>query len=443
MTYHRKIHLLAILLLVFIFPSIEAHNGRFTVKLIPRNSSQVLFNRITAQTPVSVHHYDYLMELSIGTPPVKTYAQVDTGSDLIWLQCIPCTNCYKQLNPMFDPQSSSTYSNIAYGSESCSKLYSTSCSPDQNNCNYTYSYEDDSITEGVLAQETLTLTSTTGKPVALKGVIFGCGHNNNGVFNDKEMGIIGLGRGPLSLVSQIGSSFGGKMFSQCLVPFHTNPSITSPMSFGKGSEVLGNGVVSTPLVSKNTHQAFYFVTLLGISVEDINLPFNDGSSLEPITKGNMVIDSGTPTTLLPEDFYHRLVEEVRNKVALDPIPIDPTLGYQLCYRTPTNLKGTTLTAHFEGADVLLTPTQIFIPVQDGIFCFAFTSTFSNEYGIYGNHAQSNYLIGFDLEKQLVSFKATDCTNLQDAPSINGVLPNVLSAPMYLLLLPLLLIILQN
>jgi len=443
MAFPRKIHRLAILLLVFIFPRIEAYNGGFTAKLIPRNSSKVFFNRNTVQSPVSTYRYDYLMELSIGTPPVKIYAQVDTGSDLIWFQCIPCTNCYKQLNPMFDPQSSSTYSNIARGSESCPKVFSTSCSPDQNNCIYTYSYVDDSKTQGVLAQETLTLTSTTGEPVAFKDIIFGCGHNNNGFVNDKEMGIIGLGRGPLSFVSQIGSSLGGNMFSQCLVPFHTNPSISSPMSFGKGSEVLGNGVVSTPLVSKNTHMSFYFVTLLGISVEGINLPFNGGSSLEPAAKGNMLIDSGTPTTLLPEDFYHRLMEQVRKKVALDPITFDPSLGFQLCYRTPTNLKGPTLTAHFEGADVLLTPTQIFIPVQDGIFCFAFSSTFSNEYGTYGSYLQSNYLIGFDLERQVVSFKATYCTNYKGAPSVNGVLPNFFSSSTYLLLLTLLLVILQN
>ncbi|KEH15486.1 putative nepenthesin [Medicago truncatula] len=145
----------------------------------------------------------------------------------------------------------------------------------------------------------------------------------------------------------------------------------------------------------------------------------------------MLIDSGTPISILPEDFFHRLLEQVRKKVALEPMPFDPSLGYQLCYRTPTNLKGPTLVAHFEGADVLLTPTQIFIPVQYGIFCFAFTSSFSNEYGTYGSYVQSNYLIGFDLEKQVVSFKATDCTNLQDAPRV---LPNFLSSPMYLFLL---------
>jgi len=404
MAYLRTIHpCLAITCLLFLFSSIGAHNDGFSVKLIRRNSSNDSYKPSTIQSAVSAYQSEYLMELSIGTPPIKTYAEADTGSDLIWFQCIPCTNCYKQQNPMFDPQSSSTCTNITCGSESCNKLGSNNlCSTDQNTCNYTYSYADNSITQGVLAQETLTLTSTTGEPMAFQGIIFGCGHNDSG-FNDREMGLIGLGRGPLSLISQIGSSLGGNMFSQCLVPFNTDPSITSQMNFGKGSEVLGNGTVSTPLISKDG--SGYFASLIGISVEDINLPFSDGSSSGIIAKGNILIDSGTTITYLPEEFYHRLIEQVRNKVALEPFRIS---DYELCYQTPTNLNGPTLTVHFEGGDVLLTPAQMFVPVEGGNFCFAVFKT-SEEYVTYGNYAQSNYLIGFDLERQIVSFKATDCT----------------------------------
>ncbi|PKI18245.1 hypothetical protein CRG98_049481, partial [Punica granatum] len=61
------------------------------------------------------------------------------------------------------------------------------------------------------------------------------------------MGLIGLGKGPISFISQMGSAFGARRFSQCLVPFHTDPSISSKMSFGVGSEVKGPGVVSTPM----------------------------------------------------------------------------------------------------------------------------------------------------------------------------------------------------
>ncbi|KAK9919535.1 hypothetical protein M0R45_028126 [Rubus argutus] len=109
---------------------------------------------------------------------------------------------------------------------------------------YHYEYGDGSVTRGILAKETIALESTSGS-VALKNIVFGCGHNNTGVFNQDDMGLIGLGGGPISFISQMAPSLGGKMFSYCLVPFHTDPSVESKMSFGKGSEVLGDGVVTS------------------------------------------------------------------------------------------------------------------------------------------------------------------------------------------------------
>ncbi|KAF1861279.1 hypothetical protein Lal_00014005 [Lupinus albus] len=331
----------------------------------------------TPQSQINAYLGHYLMELSIGTPPTNIYAVLDSGSDLIWTQCVPCNNCYKQLNPMFAPQLSSTYSNMSCESEQCHKLDTTLCSL-QNNCNYTYAYASASMTQGVLAQETITLTSTTGEPVSIEGIIFGCGHNNTGSFNDHEMGIIGIGGGPMSLISQIGYSFGSKKFSQCLVPFHSDISISSKMSFGDGSDVLGDDVVSTPLVTKEDNTP-YFVTLLG-----------------------------TPPTILPQQLYDKVVNEVRNQIALEPIENDQDLGSQLCYRTTIIQEVPVLIAHFEGADVQLTSTQTFIPTKDGVFCLGLTNT-SSDGGIYGNFAQTNYLIGFDLERQIVSFKPIDCT----------------------------------
>jgi hypothetical protein len=401
---------LAIILLLFHllhFSSIEAQNDGITIKLIRKSSHRSSKNiQDIVQAPINAYIGQYLMELYIGTPPIKISGTVDTGSDLIWVQCVPCLGCYNQINPMFDPLKSSTYTNISCDSPLCYKPYIGECSPEKR-CDYTYGYADNSLTKGVLAQETVTLTSNTGKPISLQGILFGCGHNNTGNFNDHEMGLIGLGGGPTSLVSQIGPLFGGKKFSQCLVPFLTNITISSRMSFGKRSEVLGDDVVTTPLVDREQDMTSYYVTLLGISVEDTYLPMNS-----TIEKGNMLVDSGTPPNILPQQLYDRVYDEVKNKVPLEPITDDPSLGPQLCYRTQTNLKGPTLTYHFEGANVHLTPIQTFIPPTPetkGVFCLAITNGSNSDPGIYGNFAQSNYLIGFDLDREVVSFKPTDCT----------------------------------
>jgi len=382
----------------------------FSINLIRRNSSQIFPHRGlsanvgTPQSPTSAYLGHYLMEFSIGTPPFKFYGIADTGSDLIWTQCVPCKNCYKQLNPMFDPQKSSSYKNISCDSKMCHELDTRVCSP-QKQCNYTYAYASASMTQGVLAQETVTLPTTTGTNVLLKGIAFGCGHNNTGSFNDHEMGIVGLGGGSVSFISQMAPFLGGKRFSQCLVPFHTDVRVSSKMSFGKGSEVSGKGVVSTPLVAKEDKTP-YFVTLLGISVGKTYLPYN-GSS-EQVKKGNMFLDSGTPPTILPTQLYERVVAEVKNQVAMTPAKNDPELGSQLCYPTKNNLGGPILTAHFEGGNVTLEPIQTFISPKNGVFCLGFTNT-SSDGGIYGGFAQSNYLIGFDLDAKLVSFKPMDCT----------------------------------
>ncbi|XP_047179917.1 aspartic proteinase CDR1-like [Vigna umbellata] len=188
-------------------------------------------------------------------------------------------------------------------------------------------------------------------------------------------------------------------------PFHTDVSVSSRMRFGRGSKVSGSGVVSTPLVTKEDKTP-YFVTLLGISVGNKYIHY-DGSS-ENVEKGNMFLDSGTPPTILPTQFYDRVVAEVKNQVSMEPVGDDPDLGIQLCYRTKNNLLGPVLTAHFEGVNVKLEPFQTFVSPKDFVFCLGFTNTSSNG-EIYGNFVQSNYLIGFVLEAKVVSFKPTDCT----------------------------------
>ncbi|XP_062165091.1 aspartic proteinase CDR1-like [Alnus glutinosa] len=391
----------------------------FTVELIRRDSPKYPFYNAnqtpkeqlnalspkvhpsTAQSEVRRYEYQHLLKLSMGSPSIDIYGIVDTGSDLIWTQCVPCVGCYEQIYPLFDPSKSSTYSGISCESKQCHLLKRVTCSS-ENICKYAYGYVDGSLTQGVLAKETIAMTSTSGEKVSLD-IVFGCGHNDTGTFNDHEMGIIGLGGWTLSFISQMASTFGGKKFSHCFSPFGTDPNITSKMSFGNGSEVFGDGVVSTPLISKN-NVPWYFVTLRGISVGDKYLHYNLSGT---VSVGNVLLDSGTPPMYLPQDFHDRLVAEVKQQ-----IPLEPISEYlpRLCYISENNLDGPILTVHFEGADVLLMPIHTF-PAKNGISCFEVYPRDSSVDGsiIYGNYAQSNFLIGYDMEKMTISFKPTDCT----------------------------------
>jgi hypothetical protein len=98
-------------------------------------------------TPVSS---EYLMSYSIGTPPFKVYGIFDTGSNLVWLQCKPCHLCYNQTSPIFDPSKSSSYKNIPCSSRICNFVEHTSCSYDEDACEYINGYGDGSKSQGNL-----------------------------------------------------------------------------------------------------------------------------------------------------------------------------------------------------------------------------------------------------------------------------------------------------
>lgn len=185
-----------------------------------------------------------------------------------------------------------------------------------------------------LPRKTITLSSSSkGQRVSVPDIVFGCGHNNTG-FNEHEMGSVGRGGRPSSLTSRIGSYSGNIKFTHCLVPFHSTLNISSKMYSGDGSEIIGKGVVSTPLVRKK-NRAYYYVALEGISVRGKFLTY---SSSGTISKGNVFSDTATPPTILPKDFYNRLEQEVEQEVK-NSIPVTPyrdsQLRTQLCYRGNT------------------------------------------------------------------------------------------------------------
>ncbi|CAN1794014.1 Aspartic proteinase CDR1 [Linum perenne] len=373
---------------------------------------------------LTANNGEYLVNISLGTPPFPIVAIADTGSDIIWTQCKPCANCYKQDAPLFDPKSSSTYKTVSCSSNACNSLQSdgSSCSSNGQVCQYQVSYGDQSHTQGDVASETLTLASTAGRPVALPKTIIGCGHDNAGTFDSKGSGIVGLGGGSASLVSQLGSTIAGK-FSYCLVPYtSTNP--TSTMNFGTNAIVSGSNVVSTPLFSDPSQPTFYFLQLQAISVGSKKIPFQSssiassaisvGSKKIPFESssiassgGNIIIDSGTTLTLVPTQFLSQLSDAVESQVTGGTKASDPQGFFSLCYVADSNIKVPPVTVHFQGADLAMTPDNIFIHVSDKIMCLAFYA--NDELSIYGNVAQQNFLIGYDLQKHTISFKPTDCS----------------------------------
>ncbi|KAL7199872.1 hypothetical protein ACSBR2_022057 [Camellia fascicularis] len=149
------------------------------------------------------------MKLSIGTPPVPLFGIVDTGSDLTWTQCKPCTQCFKHKLPYFDPKHSSTYKELSCLSQFCEVLGSadpSTCTGNDSICQYSISYGDNSFSIGHLAAETFTFESSTPRRAApIPNMVFGCGHNDKGSKQSRRRSILDQNRGWSDLV---GFSFG-------------------------------------------------------------------------------------------------------------------------------------------------------------------------------------------------------------------------------------------
>ncbi|KAI3418633.1 Peptidase A1 domain-containing protein [Psidium guajava] len=371
------------------------------------NAIRRSISRADQDTPSGVvvsDNSDYLMNISLGNPPVTIVGLVDTGSDLIWTQCKPCTHCFKQATPVFDPRASSTYKDISCQTLKCRAFGQTSCSGRAGLCEYFYSYHDNSSTMGNLATETFTLGSSSGRPVSIHEVVFGCGHNNSGKFDDSTNGIIGFGGGDASLTSQLGEAAGGK-FSYCLVPYWSDHKVSSKLNFGANAVVSGPGVVSTPLVQKD----HYYLTLEAVSVGKTRIEFTSNDSFAASAgQGNIIIDSGTAITRLPLHFYTKIEAAMVESVKL-PRTGDPSQFLSLCFEAEKDVELgiPTVTFHFKGADVGLPSENTFLRVADNITCLAMKPDTDT---IYGNLAQMNYLIGYDTQNMKLSFKPVDCTS---------------------------------
>ncbi|KAK4414368.1 Aspartic proteinase CDR1 [Sesamum alatum] len=344
---------------------------------------------------------EYLMKYSIGTPPVPSLGIADTGSDITWTQCQPCLKCFKQELPLFRPNSSSTYRKIPCNAANCTSLSEiTFCSVRRKKCLYDEEYGDGSFTQGVLSTDTLTLASTGRKRVSAPNFVFGCGLRNGGIFSGGESGIVGLGGGKASLVRQLGVLTRGK-FSYCLVS-GSDKSNSSKLNFGANAEVLGKGLVSTPLV-KNSPDTFYGLTLEGISVGNQRLELSDSGVSQ---EGNIIIDSGTTLTLLPIDLYNKVENALKSSIKLKRIK-DPQGVLDLCYFTRNDIRNIPqVTVHFKGSDVKLRHDNVLVRTSDISLCLAAKPV--QDFAIYGNLAQVNFLVGYDLVKRTVSFKAADC-----------------------------------
>ena len=154
------------------------------------------------------------------------------------------------------------------------------------------------------------------------------------------------------------------------------------------------------------YETFYVLNIEAVSVGSSKFDFSSSSTFG--TNGNIIIDSGTTLTFLPSDTYTSFSKAISEAMDLKPTT-SPIQGVDYCYESTTDdYKVPPVTVHFEGADVSLKRENLFIRVDNNVVCLAFMDSNDSGLQIYGNIAQTNFLVGYDIKKSTVSFKPANC-----------------------------------
>ncbi|PON77756.1 Aspartic peptidase [Parasponia andersonii] len=348
---------------------------------------------------------NYIVTVELGGKNMTVI--VDTGSDLTWVQCLPCKLCYNQKEPLFNPSLSNSYQSVWCNSTTCQALqFATGNSGVCGNsnppgCNYVVGYGDGSYTRGDLGRERLRLGTTP-----LNDFVFGCGRNNKGLFGGAS-GLMGLGRSDLSLISQSSSLFGG-VFSYCLPSTEPGASGSLVMGFDSSAYENSTPISFTKMVPNPQLPTFYFVNLTGISIGGVSLRSSN------FAQGGIVIDSGTVITRLAPSVYKAVKEEFVKQFS--GFPSAP--GFSIL-DTCFNLTGydevniPTMKLHFEGnSELNIDATGILYIVKTDAsqICLALASlSYEEEIGIIGNYQQKNQRVVYDTKGSKLGFAGEICS----------------------------------
>ncbi|CAL5002955.1 unnamed protein product [Urochloa decumbens] len=344
---------------------------------------------------------------------------VDTGSDLTWVQCKPCSSCYAQRDPLFDPAASATYAAVRCNASACAASLKAatgvpgSCATTAGaaeKCYYALGYGDGSFSRGVLATDTLAL----GGAARLDGFVFGCGLSNRGLFGGAA-GLMGLGRTELSLVSQTSSRYGGA-FSYCLPASTTS---TTDSAAAAGSLSLGGDTSSyrnktpiayTRMIADPAQPPFYFLNITGAAVGGKPL------TASGLGAGNVLIDSGTVITRLAPSVYGAVRAEFARQFG--GYGYREAAGFSIldtCYDLSGHdeVKVPLLTLTMEGgAEVEVDAAgMLFVVRKDGSqVCLAMAGLpYEDQTPIVGNYQQKNKRVVYDTVGARIGFADEDCT----------------------------------
>ncbi|KAL0369270.1 UNVERIFIED_CONTAM: Aspartic proteinase Asp1 [Sesamum calycinum] len=269
-----------------------------------KQSSSVLF-------PLSGNVYPegyYYVTINIGRPPKPYFLDIDTGSDLTWLQCdAPCKKCTPAPHSLYKPNRNL----ITCQDPICTSLHGPGnhhpCQTPEEQCDYEVEYADHGSSLGVLVKDSFPLKFSNGTVVApllafgeqlIIGLI--CGYDQEVIdaghvpYTD---GVLGLGIGKSSILAQLRDmGLTRNVVGHCL-----SGQGGGYLLFGDGF-LPTSGIVWTPIMSQSKYYS--------LGSADLRL----GGQAANIKGLQIVFDSGSTYSYFSSQAYNDLVSLMRNNL---------------------------------------------------------------------------------------------------------------------------------
>ncbi|KAB2010137.1 hypothetical protein ERO13_D10G193000v2 [Gossypium hirsutum] len=331
----------------------------------------------------------YIVKANIGTPPQPMLMAMDTSSDAAW---VPCTGCIGCSSTAFDFAKSTTFKTLGCQAAQCKQVPNPTCGGSACAFNMTYG---GSTIAGNLSQDTITLATDP-----IPNYTFGCLQKTAGS-SVPPQGVLGLGRGPLSLLSQSQNLY-QSTFSYCL-PSIRSPNFSGSLRLGPSGQPVR--IKYTPLLKNPRRPSLYYVNLIGIRVgrRIVDIP-PSAIAFNPSTGAGTIIDSGTVFTRLVEPAYVAVRDAFRRRVRV--ANVTSLGGFDTCYSVPINAP--TITFMFSGMNVTLPQENLLLHSTAGsITCLAMAS--APALNVIANMQQQNHRVVFDVPNSRMGVARERCS----------------------------------
>eukprot|EP00271_Cylindrocystis_brebissonii_P017701 TRINITY_DN469_c0_g1_i9.p1 TRINITY_DN469_c0_g1~~TRINITY_DN469_c0_g1_i9.p1 ORF type:complete len:598 (+),score=64.15 TRINITY_DN469_c0_g1_i9:192-1985(+) len=326
----------------------------------------------------------YYATIYLGTPEVAYPVDIDTGSGLFWVNCDPCLNCNENSSVVDLPSPYNISASTTSGVFLCNSSICASntdfdaepCVPGSDLCFYKATYGDTSASFGFLMADRLRFSSLEdGGKATPVDVVLGCGFNQSGNFlsSTSVSGLMGLNRGPFSVVTQLNDT--GSVppaFAHCL-----------------GGEQAGNGllvfgevntssmeVVYSPMLYYRSYP-LYFIQLNKVALGGVDLPGISASTFGSGTSEGTIFDSGTTVALVPDALYTAMETKLKASVKLDISSSVSTYLSSVCWDVTSLQSFEALDVYFPNVTLKFDGAQMHLTSLNYLLLVAFATSDNN------------------------------------------------------------------